>query len=376
MRRRLFEYASSLAALAAALLLRGALAPVLGARIPFATLLGAVAVAVGVGGIPPAVMVTVLGYVAGRLLFFDPRGSLAFANPAEWMTLAGYLFACGTIILFGTVMRRANERERAAAAALADLNQRKDRLLATVAHELRNPLEPIRTAAELLRRGVGTATPTDDFASGMIDRQIDHLTRLIDDLVDIDRIARNELELRLERQSLTALLEQAVASTRPTIEARKQRLVATLDPNPLELQGDGHRLQQVFVNLLLNASKFSAHDGRIEVLSEREGSVAILSVRDNGRGVSPEALPHLFETFYQADRNSRGLGLGLAIVHRLVVLHGGTVTAQSAGLGRGSEFRIRLPLAPYQPPFDPPVRRPPAVAAVAGGVPLEGRGMA
>jgi signal transduction histidine kinase len=343
LRHRVIEYAISLMALGAALLVRWLLDPVLGGRIPFATLLGAVAVAVGVGGLAPALLVVALGYVAGRLLFFEPKGTLALTSAADWITLAGYLFACCTVILFGILMRRATARQRAAASALDALNRRKDRLLATVVHELRNPLAPIRNAVELLRLERNKSTPTLAFASDMIDRQLEHLTRLIDDLVDVDRIARNELLLEKGRCSLAATLEGAIQTARPAIEARRQRLHVRLTDAPV-LRADPRRLEQVFVNLLVNASKFTPPEGDIDVALELDGNSAVVRITDSGRGMDADTLPRIFEMFFQADRAERGLGIGLALVHQLVLLHGGSVAARSDGPGQGSEFIVRLPV--------------------------------
>lgn len=348
-RRRLLGYTLSLLALASAVFIRWLLGPVVGERVPFATLLGAVAVAVGFGGLYPALLVTVAGYVAGRLLFLEPTRTLALTSVADWITLAGYLFACFTVILFGLLMRRANRRQARTAAELADLNQRKDRLLATVAHELRNPLAPIRNAVTVLRNQAGSRTREISLAQDMIDRQLDHLTRLIDDLVDMDRIARNQLELRTASVSLTAVLEVVVDRLRPTITNQHQQLIVRMPKERLMLEGDSARLEQVFVNLLTNACKFTPPEGKIEMEVQSENGHAIVQVTDTGIGIAEETMPRIFEMFYQADRKQRGLGIGLALVRQLVEMHGGTVSGRSDGLGKGSEFVVRLPLAADSP---------------------------
>jgi len=182
----------------------------------------------------------------------------------------------------------------------------------------------------------------------VIERQIEHLTRLIDDLLDISRISRNRLELRKERLELADVITGAVESSRPFIEQRGHELTVTLPPEPLYLKGDVVRLTQVFLNLLNNAAKYSDDGGRIRLEAARQGDEVVVRVKDSGVGIPPEKLSSLFELFFQVDhsleRSQGGLGIGLSIVRRLVELHGGRVQATSEGLGRGSEFIVRLPV--------------------------------
>jgi signal transduction histidine kinase len=346
--RRPLEYAVAVLAVGVAIVVRWLVDPLVGHRLPFPTILGAVAVAVGFGGLYPALLAIALGYVGINFMFIDPRGAVLLQSRVDWITLAGYLFACFTVTLFGLLMRREQRRYQAAAAALAELNQRKDEQLATVAHELRNPLGPIRTAMDVLTMQGSVSGRELRLASDMIDRQLGHLTRLIDDLVDIDRIARNQLELRKERVSLETIVDRAVEVIRTPMAHHE--LIVNVPKQPIFLEADPERLGQVLVNLLGNALKFTPAGGRIELTVEAQGGMALLRVKDTGAGISPDALPRVFELFYQGDRGQRGLGIGLSLVRQLVAMHGGTVSAHSAGTGRGSEFVVRLPLCADQGP--------------------------
>ncbi len=230
---------------------------------------------------------------------------------------------------------------------LAASNLRKDEFLAMLAHELRNPLAPIRSAAEVLRLGDPNGTP-QQWAREVIERQVQHLTRLVDDLLDVSRITRGMVTIRREPLDLTTVVQRSVETSRPVIDARHQLLTVTLPARPLHVEGDLTRLVQVIANLLNNAAKYTEEHGQVWVQVREEGSMAAVSVRDNGIGLAPELLPHVFDLFTQAhrslDRSQGGLGVGLTLVHRLVDLHAGTVEARSDGPGRGSEFIIRLPL--------------------------------
>jgi PAS domain S-box-containing protein len=241
-------------------------------------------------------------------------------------------------------LRRAQEVLR-----LAD--RRKDEFLATLAHELRNPLAPVRNAVQLLRLK-GSTEPEAQWAHVVIERQVDHFTRLIEDLMDVSRISHNKLELRKARVTLNEVISGAIESARPLIEAHGHDLSVDLPRQPLYLDGDTIRLAQVFMNLLTNAAKYTPQGGEIRLVASREGSDVVVRVRDTGIGIAPNQLPHVFEMFYQTEdvlkRTHGGLGIGLALVRYLVELHGGTVTAQSAGPGHGSEFTVRLPLSADQ----------------------------
>ena len=238
--------------------------------------------------------------------------------------------------------RRALEDSRTEA-VLA--NRAKDEFLAMLGHELRNPLAPIVTALELMRLRAGTVAVRE---RKVIERQTQHLTALVDDLLDVSRIARGKVELRRERAALTDVVAKAVETVAPLFEQQRHELVAHV-PLDIELDGDVARLTQVFVNLLTNAAKYTEPSGRILVSAERDGGEVSVVVADNGRGIASDMLPRVFDLFVQErqnlDRARGGLGLGLAIVKNLVELHGGSVSAASDGLGRGSTFTVRLPVA-------------------------------
>lgn len=231
--------------------------------------------------------------------------------------------------------------------ALRQANQRKDEFLAMLAHELRNPLAPIRNAVALLRR-LSPPEPQLQQAREVIDRQVQHLTRLVDDLLDTARITQGKIALRREKLELMNVIGRALEMSRPLIEARGHQLHLSLPQEPLRLEGDLLRLAQVIANLLSNAAKYTQEGGQIWLLAERAGAELVLRVRDNGMGIPATLLPHIFGLFTQAerslDRAEGGLGVGLALVRSLVEMHGGRVEAFSAGQGQGSEFVVYLPL--------------------------------
>ncbi|WP_395752669.1 PAS domain-containing protein [Prosthecobacter sp.] len=238
-------------------------------------------------------------------------------------------------------------------ADLARADRSKDEFLAMLAHELRNPLAPLRNSTELLRTS-GASAEDQSQALHTISRQIDNMTRMIDDLLDVARITEGRIELRRQPVSLEAVLNAATTLQRPGCAALNQELTLNVPEEPVYVDGDATRLEQVFGNLLSNACKYSGEGSRISVTAER-GTCAVtgqqevaVTVRDDGLGISAELLPHVFDLFVQAsrslDRAHGGLGIGLSLVQRLVRLHGGSVEAHSAGLGHGSEFIVRLPI--------------------------------
>ena len=244
---------------------------------------------------------------------------------------------------------------------LAEANRNKDEFLATLAHELRNPLAPIRNAVQYL--GMEGLTPRDlRTGRDVISRQVTVMVRLIDDLLDMSRISRNKLDLRKERVELATLLESAVEGSQSLIQQCGHELTVSMPPHPIHLDADAVRLTQVFMNLLNNAAKFTDKGGHIWLTAIKEGSDAIVSVRDNGIGISGEMLPRIFEMFTQIDRSLErsqgGLGIGLTLVRRLVDMHDGTIEAHSDGSGQGSEFVVRLPLIPF------PLEMPPRIDGV------------
>ncbi len=231
--------------------------------------------------------------------------------------------------------------------ALKEADRRKDAFLATLAHELRNPLAPITNALEIIRHAAHSPDMVNS-ARATMERQVRHMVRLIDDLMDVSRITRDRLELRTLRVDLAVVLQHAVENAEPMTRAAGHELATTLPPEPMWLEGDPARLTQVFGNLLANASRYTDSGGRIDVTARVEGSRAVVSVSDTGIGIPVEQLEAIFEPFVQVDqsieRRYGGLGIGLSLVRRLVALHGGSVRAQSAGAGQGSTFTVRLPL--------------------------------
>jgi signal transduction histidine kinase len=238
------------------------------------------------------------------------------------------------------------ERERAEA-ALRAADARKDEFLATLAHELRNPLAPIRNAVQLLRLKM-PSLPEIQWAREVIDRQVRLLSRLVDDLLDVSRITSDKIELRKERVDLSAVIRTAVETSRPAIDGAEQQLAIELPPGPVVLYADPVRLSQALSNLLNNASKFTPARGAIHLSTELEANHVAIRVRDTGIGVAPAMLPLIFDMFTQADRSLEkrqgGLGIGLTLVKSFVEMHGGTVEARSSGLGKGAEFVVRLPV--------------------------------
>ena len=231
--------------------------------------------------------------------------------------------------------------------ALRDADRQKDEFLATLAHELRNPLAPIMNALHVMQRAQGDPVLIEQ-GRAMMERQAIHMARLVDDLLDVSRITRGKLELKTERVELALIIQQAIETCRTFLDNQKHDLVVKLPTEPVYLQGDPVRLTQVFGNILNNACKYTEPGGRIELEARRQGSDAVVTVTDSGLGISPDMLKKVFELFTQVDasieRAQGGLGIGLSLVKRLVDLHGGTVTASSRGLGHGSSFVVRLPV--------------------------------
>ncbi|HYO12051.1 MAG TPA: ATP-binding protein [Thermoanaerobaculia bacterium] len=245
-----------------------------------------------------------------------------------------------------TEQKRLEDELRRRAEELIGADRRKDQFLAMLAHELRNPLAPIRNAVELMRQ-VETVDPTFQPSREMVERQVKHLARLVDDLLDVSRITRGSIRLRKEVVDLGATVQRAVEGTRPLIESRAHELTLDLPNEPIRLEADPTRLEQIVSNLLDNAAKYTMPGGRIWVSAAREGEEAVVCVRDTGIGVPPDVLDRVFEPFVQSEgslaRSEGGLGVGLTLVRSLVEMHGGSVEAHSPGLGQGSEFIVHLP---------------------------------
>lgn len=232
--------------------------------------------------------------------------------------------------------------------ALRDADRRKDEFLATLAHELRNPLAPIRNSLHIMRMTM-SENPAIEQICQMMERQVGHLVRLVDDLMEVSRITRGRVELRVEPIEVAAIIRNAVEASRPLIDQGHHQLSIAIPPEPLIIDGDAVRLSQIVSNLLNNAAKYMEENGQIWLTVKRQDGEAIIAIRDTGIGIAPEMLPQIFKMFTQVDRSNRqaqgGLGIGLTLVRTLVEMHGGKVTANSLGVGQGSEFVIRLPLS-------------------------------
>jgi signal transduction histidine kinase len=296
-----------------------------------------------------------LGWLRGKgeaLGYYDTGTGRALAV-VSFIMLTGGLMTWALMAL-----QRREEREEESqqafrraqaetAAALIEADRRKDEFLALLSHELRNPLAPVRHAVQVLHLSA-TTDPNITKARDVIDRQMQQMARLVDDLLDVSRISRGKIELRRERVDLSRVIDGAVEASRPPIEEAGQELIVERSTESLPILGDLTRLIQVFCNLLNNASKFSPRGSRIVVSVGREKGDAVVSVKDSGVGIAPETLPAVFELFMQGDAVAgslrSGLGIGLTLVKRLVTQHGGTVEARSDGPGCGSEFVVRLPL--------------------------------
>ena len=302
------------------------------------------------------------GRVLGALSLVLARGERSFGPDdlalAEEIGLRAAL-ALDNAQLYQRAMDEIAARKRAEEALLA-ADRGKDEFLAMLAHELRNPLAAIASAAGALDARAEGDDPRSAELLAVIGRQSRHLARLVDDLLDVSRFSRGRIELRREPVELRRAAAGAVESVRPHVELRRQILTVTLPDEPLWLDADLTRIEQILANLLHNAAKFTAPGGRIDLEAERQGAEVLVRVRDEGAGIDPELLPRVFDLFVQGERSlarSRGgLGIGLTLVRSLVERHGGTIEAASEGPGRGSELRVRLPL------LAAPERREPAAA--------------
>ncbi|MGZ5027732.1 MAG: PAS domain-containing protein, partial [Methylobacter sp.] len=271
-----------------------------------------------------------------------PQGLMQYWNES-WYPLYDN---AGEITGFGVIVEDITERKHAEK-ALHEADRRKDEFLAMLAHELRNPLAPIGNAVQIMK------LPNLDenrltWCRDVIGRQVEHMVRLVDDLLDVSRISSGKIELKKEPIEVSTIVQRALETSQPLIDLNRHQISVHLPPEPVIIEGDLVRLSQVISNLLNNAAKYTDAGGIINLTVETTGNELFIKVRDNGRGIDPSALPGLFELFYQVDRtidrSDGGLGIGLALVKNLVAMHGGDVSAQSEGRGKGSEFVIRLPL--------------------------------
>lgn len=279
----------------------------------------------------------------GETRWIASKGKVIYASDGEPLRMLG--------VSLNITERKRTEQVR------READRKKDAFLATLAHELRNPLSSIRNAVEILKTK-GPPHPDLEWARGVLDRQAQLMARLLEDLLDVSRISRNAVTLRKERVELAAVLDAALETSQPIIEASRHELTLNLPPEPIHLEADPVRLAQVFANLLNNAAKYTEEGGRIWLTAERRGGDVTVSVRDSGIGIAAEMLPRVFEIFWQAKpasvRSQSGAGIGLSLIKGLVELHGGSVTTHSEGPGQGSEFVVRLPVAIKTPVEEPP----------------------
>jgi signal transduction histidine kinase/CheY-like chemotaxis protein len=366
-------YATALAALVVATAVRQLLDPILENRAPYGIYLIAVLFVAWRAGFGPALLTICGSALLGRYLFDAPRGTLALVNEANLTSLA-MSFTVGVVAAMLCESLRFSARENRRLYELAKLaDVRKDEFLATLAHELRNPLTPIRNAVYLLDR-LEHHNPRVAELQQLIGRHTEHLTRLVNDLLDVSRITQGKISLQHERVVLNDVMSSAVDVVRPLMTEKRQHLQLDLPTANVHLHGDPVRLTQMITNLLHNASKYSGIEGRIWLSAEAAGDQFVVRVRDNGIGIEPSKCSEIFDLFQQVhqgiEHSQGGLGIGLTLVRALAAVHGGTVDARSEGLGLGSEFTLRMPVVvPYRE-LDAAISSTEITSPQTGGAPL------
>jgi signal transduction histidine kinase len=357
------DYAIGIGAALLALALRAALEPWLHGSLPFLLAFGAVTIAVWRAGAGPAVVAALIGYVGSNLVVRGEVIPEGLYGRGWSISLAAYALSSGAIIAFGVVIRGAharllaeNEFRRRAEdeairsrEALALEDRRKSEFLATLAHELRNPLAPLRSALQVLcGRGADAAGRAQ--ALVVMDRQLRHMVRLIDDLLDVSRISRDQMRLQRAPLDVATVVRAALDTAEPVLAAKHHRVELAWPEEPAWVDGDATRLTQILSNLLDNAAKYTPPGGRIAVSLHVADDSAVVAVEDDGIGIPPDKLPRVFDMFARVEAEGTapqtGLGIGLALARRLALLHGGTLVGESAGSGRGSRFVLRLPRIP------------------------------
>ena len=273
-----------------------------------------------------------------------------YQDHQRWYEVTTYPAESGITVYFRNATERVarDEALRHSESELRAMDRRKDEFIATLAHELRNPLAPIRSGLEVIRSSNNDPALTAKMLD-MIQRQTNHIVRLVDDLLDVSRITQGKINLQKERFELRQAIDMAIETSKKEIEASGNELLVTLPYKPIYLDADLTRISQIFLNILNNAAKFSSAGGTIRIEVDTQGGDAVICIRDQGRGIAPESLPKIFEIFGQVDTSERrdraGLGIGLSVVKQLAEMHGGSIEARSEGLGKGSEFIVRLPIA-------------------------------
>ncbi len=351
------RYGTAIAALALATFMRLLLDPVLGDRAAYGFYLIAVIYVAWQAGLGPSLLTVVVGTMLGRYFFDPPRGSFGITESNHVSLLMSV--TVGIVAVFFCELLRITARENRRLYKLArESDARKDAFLATLAHELRNSLTPIRNAIYLLEREHSGDSRVAELQQ-MMDRHTTHLTRLVNELLDVSRITQRKIELRRERIELQSIVNGVVEVVQPLIKEKRQELQIKAPPQIVYLEADGVRLTQIVTNLLHNAAKYTETEGRVWLTAEVEGQDVVVRVRDTGVGIAPDSCERIFGLFEQAHQgiefSQGGLGIGLTLVRELVQLHGGSVEARSAGLGLGSEFIVRLPVVVAEKEIPKPV---------------------
>ena len=336
--RGLTPYALGFCGVVVASVLRALLDPYLGEHLSFSFDYLAVFMAAWTGGFWPAIATALLSSLVGNYMFTHPYGSLAITSLEEGIDLSFFIVVSATIGLLSEISLRALSRAKTAEAE-------KDNFMATVAHELRSPISVIYYANSLNR--LASHEQSSDQLD-VIDRQVTHLNLLIEDILDVSRVARGKIRLNRRQVDASSVIQGAIEKARPLITSRKHTLQLDICDEPMPVFIDPPRIEQVITNLLTNAAKYTPDGGRITLVAKPEGDSAVFAVRDNGIGIAPEMLARVFELFVQVDgsreRDEGGLGIGVALVRKILEMHGGSVRAESAGKNRGSQFVITLPL--------------------------------
>jgi len=380
-----WRYATAFLTTAAAIWVRNQLHPWLGVECPFSLFYVSVLATAWLAGSGPALCAIALGTLSAAHFFIEPASSLYIARLADLIQLSIYVFVnVVAAMLFNRLERqrriaekRSAENERLSQ-SLRETDERKDEFLALLAHELRNPLAPIRTSATLLDSKCNCGEDVRRLGS-IIRRQSDNLVRITDDLLDVSRFSRGRVELKLETLDLMVPILEAVEMSEDLMHTKSHRFYFIVPDDPIWVRGDKVRLAQLTSNLLTNAAKYTPDHGRIALQVECIDDTAIISVTDNGIGYAQSDEHKILEPFVQIDtsrtRDYGGLGLGLTIVSRLVALHGGSLSCHSRGPGLGSRFSVSLPLAsPSSSPYELPVSNTIACSSMAApGTHSEGR---
>ncbi len=340
---RPLDYLLAAGLAAVALAARWALTPWLGPVQPFAPGFVAIAASVLTLGWRPAVVTAAIAYVGGTYLFVQPAGSVAPTQPQDIAALLTFATSSGLVIFMGHRARRAERELAVANEQLREADRRKDAFLATLSHELRNPVGVITTAVATLE---GRAhDPRTQSAISVLSRQASQIRRLVDDLLDVGRITRGRLTLHVAPVDLRTCVEHATDGSRDAVAAKQQTLTVSVPAHPVSLHADPARLVQVLSNLIDNASKYCPAQAEISVVVVDLGEHVTIEVADDGPGIDPSVLPHVFDLFGQgkAASSSGGLGLGLGLCKHIVEMHGGTISARKNARGRGTSFMARLP---------------------------------